>query len=518
MPCPDGVELMARVWKPAASGRWPVLLMRQPYGRTIASTFTYAHPHWYASRGYAVVVQDVRGRGASSGHFGGFAQEAIDGGTALGWARSLPYANGRLGSYGFSYQGLTQLLTGDPAQAPDCTAPAMTGLDERRDWACAGSAHRWALGVGWALQLAAETARRNDDALAWQEIRAALDSGSFLRIGIDLLERHDPEGMGLGWLRRDPAIATGWTVHAASERILGRPMLLLGGWLDPHLEGVLDLHDRSLAAGGNPLLRIGAWSHLDWAGGADPLQLNFFDRHLRDREPPQPLPSWQAEDLTTGLWNSVPPEPGAPRQWGLRSSGLAAVDSSEGQLLAGAGGDGELWLVHDPWRPVPGRGGHLGLDAALVQREDLDRRADVACFTTSPLADDLQLCGRPSLELEVAADQPGFDLCAALSVVRGEGALQLSTGVARFLGPDCLRRGRRRLVFQPLLATLRAGERLRLSLAGAAWPQIGVNPGTPEQPAGPIGAGHRVITLQFHLAGSLLSLHPLPSAKLSRSH
>jgi predicted acyl esterase len=152
-----------------------------------------------------------------------------------------------------------------------------------------------------------------------------------------------------------------------------------------------------------------------------------------------------------------------------------------------------------------------------VRREDLDRRADVACFTTPPLAGDLQLGGRASLELEVAADQPGFDLCAALSVVRGEEVRQLGTGVARFLGPDCLRRGRRRVVFQPLLATLRAGERLRLSLAGAAWPQIGVNPGTAELPAGPAGAAHRVVTLQFHLAGSVLSLNPLASAKLSRS-
>jgi putative CocE/NonD family hydrolase len=499
-----------------------VLLMRQPYGRAIASTVTYAHPHWYASRGYAVVVQDVRGRGASGGRFGGFAQEAQDGGTAVAWARTLPYANSRLGTYGFSYQGLTQLLHASPpsggdASLPDCTAPAMTGPDERRDWACAGGAHRWALGVGWALQLAAETARRRDDAPAWQEIRAALETGSFLRTGIDLLERHDPGGMGLGWLRLDPAVAAGWTVHTVPEPILRRPILLLGGWLDPHLEGVLDLQARSLAAGGTPLLRIGAWSHLDWAGGADRLQLAFFDHHLRDRDPPRLLPTWRAEDLTTGLWHPGPPEPAAPLRWGLRSSGLAAVDANEGQLLAGDGGDGELWLVHDPWRPVPGRGGHLGLDAGLVRREDLDRRADVACFTTPPLAGDLQLGGRASLELEVAADQPGFDLCAALSVVRGEEVRQLGTGVARFLGHDCLRRGRRRVVFQPLLATLRAGERLRLSLAGAAWPQIGVNPGTAELPAGPAGAAHRVITLQFHLGGSLLSLNPLASAKLSRS-
>ncbi|MFM2122638.1 MAG: hypothetical protein RLZZ589_1075, partial [Cyanobacteriota bacterium] len=116
---PDGVRLVSRLWTPAGEGPWPVLLMRQPYGRAIASTVTYAHPHWYASHGYAVVVQDVRGRGDSGGEFGGFAQEAEDGSRTLAWVRQQPWCNGRIGSYGFSYQGLTQLLLADPDQLPD---------------------------------------------------------------------------------------------------------------------------------------------------------------------------------------------------------------------------------------------------------------------------------------------------------------------------------------------------------------------------------------------------------------
>jgi len=59
----DGLQLCCRIWLPAGEGPWPVLLMRQPYGRAIASTVTYAHPSWYAGHGFAVVVQDVRGRG-----------------------------------------------------------------------------------------------------------------------------------------------------------------------------------------------------------------------------------------------------------------------------------------------------------------------------------------------------------------------------------------------------------------------------------------------------------------------
>ena len=67
MVCPDGTRLASSIWAPEAGGPWPVLLMRQPYGRAIASTVTYAHPSWYARHGFLVVVQDVRGRGASEG-------------------------------------------------------------------------------------------------------------------------------------------------------------------------------------------------------------------------------------------------------------------------------------------------------------------------------------------------------------------------------------------------------------------------------------------------------------------
>jgi predicted acyl esterase len=152
-----------------------------------------------------------------------------------------------------------------------------------------------------------------------------------------------------------------------------------------------------------------------------------------------------------------------------------------------------------------------------VDRWHLDRRSDGACFTTEALAAPLELLGRPVLELELEADQPGFDLCGALSVLRGGSVAveQLSTGVARFLGPECLRRQRRRLELQPLLATLAAGDRLRLSLAAAAWPQITVNPGTGAWPLGGSGPGHRVITLQLKLDSALLALEPMASGTLA---
>jgi putative CocE/NonD family hydrolase len=502
--------------------------MRQPYGSALASTVTYAHPQWYAAQGFLVVVQDVRGRGESEGTFAGFAREAADGAEAVRWVRRLPECNGRVGTYGFSYQGLTQLLNaGEPHPAtadpfPDALAPAMCGLDERLDWASEGGAHWWALGLGWAVQLAAQGARRRGDVQGWQALRRSLESGDYLHEGLALLERHDPEGMGLAWLRANPRDAAGWRVHAPAAALLRRPLLLIGGWHDPHLRGVLELWRRARSAGGQPTLQVGAWSHLNWHGGMDRQQVAFFRRHLgsavaREAEGERssaPGAIW-LQDATNGDWFALDPAPvvAGPR-WRLASEGRAAICREEGRLLAGAEAPAcPVVVVHDPWRPVPGRGGHLGGEGRLLDRSDLDARADVACFTSAPLSHCQRLLGRPVLRLRVEADQPGFDLCAALAVVSPDGqtARQLCTGVLRVVGPEALRPLERQVCLQPLAATLRAGERLRLSLAPAAWPHVAVNGGDGREPRGGSTARHREITLTLLLAGAVLEIDPLLS-------
>jgi putative CocE/NonD family hydrolase len=403
----------------------------------------------------------------------------------------------------------------------------MCGLDERLHWASEGGAHWWALGLGWALQLAAEGCRRRGDEDAWQQIRRSLQQGYFTDEGLQLLERHDPDGMGLRWLRQNPADPAAWTTHGVAEELLRRPMLLIGGWHDPHLRGVLDLWQRARRAGGQPRMVIGAWSHLDWSGGIDAELLAFFRRHLQPPAPAAPGPepeetpirlqccrsgSWLALGAHEAQGLTVTAGHPAAGGWTLHSSGLAAIRADEGELrpATAAPGSGRVVLVHDPWRPVPGRGGHLGLDPGPVERGELDRRADVACFTSAPLQGPLRLLGSFRLRLRVNADQPSFDLCAAVSEVGPDGGTvrQLTTGVARF-GADTGGRAPRELTLQPLYTRVDAGRRLRLSLAAAAWPQIAVNPGDGRLPDGGTGSAHRVISLSLDLEGSLLTLEPL---------
>ena len=134
----DGIALVSDHYHPSierfGDGPWPTLLMRQPYGRDIASTVVYAHPVWFARHGYHVVIQDVRGRGGSAGDFYAFRHEGRDGAETIAWLMKHPACNGRIGMYGFSYQGSTQLLAAvENPEGLKCIAPHMTAVDLYRE-------------------------------------------------------------------------------------------------------------------------------------------------------------------------------------------------------------------------------------------------------------------------------------------------------------------------------------------------------------------------------------------------
>lgn len=524
---PDGVELISRIWTPKhQNGPWPALLMRQPYGRAIASTVTYAHPRWWADQGFLVVVQDVRGQGESGGRFSGFSQEAADSDATLAWVRDLPECNGRVGVYGFSYQGFTQLMAQPGSAPPDCLAPAMTGLDEREHWSCEGGAHWWHLGLGWGLQLAALQAQRRNDEQAWEEIRRCLEDNRHCRDGLALLRRYDADGMACRWLDQSPADANAWITHQPPDAWMRQPMLLIGGWWDPHLRGVLDLHQRSLAAGGNPELHIGPATHLQWWPEAQQLHLDFFRRHLCDAPLDGALAAEPANaramhvwDQCTHHWNAIRLGDASGGNWRLSGSSLTCHDMNHGRLFATASGekpavqaDGDaVVIVHDPWRATPAIGGHLSPNPGPCDRGSVDARTDVATFTSGPLKQPLQLRGRPVLSLPVSADQPGFDLCIALAVCpSGSGeSRQLSTGVLRVIGDQALAETTHRVELQGLEACLQPGDRLRLSIAGACWPAIAVNPGTGSATCGPPNLDCRVISISFQPSAAELTIVPL---------
>ena len=122
----DGVVLRADVLRPSQDGKFPVLVYRTPYGKDAAqreyTTFQHA-----VDRGYAVVVQDVRGRYRSEGEFRPYENEGRDGYDTIEWSAGQSWSNGAVGTFGLSYSGAVQWLAA--VQGPPhlkAMVPAMT--------------------------------------------------------------------------------------------------------------------------------------------------------------------------------------------------------------------------------------------------------------------------------------------------------------------------------------------------------------------------------------------------------
>ncbi len=107
----DGTKLAADVYLPAkdktpVAGKHPTLLIRTPYGKERATDVSAAK--WFAARGYAVVINDCRGRFGSEGKWRMLLDDPSDGADVVKWITEQPWSTGKLGTLGTSYVGGTQ--------------------------------------------------------------------------------------------------------------------------------------------------------------------------------------------------------------------------------------------------------------------------------------------------------------------------------------------------------------------------------------------------------------------------
>ena len=524
----DGVRLDADVYSPDGQGPFPVLLMRQPYGRRIASTVTYAHPSWYAARGYLVVIQDVRGRGTSEGEFEPFIHERDDGEDTLEWVSRLPGGNGCVGMYGFSYHGATQLFAAASRHpALKVMAPAMCAFHLDRDWAYEGGALRLYNTLSWAAQLGAESARRRGDADGFSACYGIGHAPSPVQLvdpAAPALRETLADTFYGDWLDQPPG-SDYWRRRSPGTMLDGVdiPALHVGGWYDSFLTGTLAAY-RHFQKGRQPQrLLVGPWGHLPWipqvgqrwlgdsaCSPVDDLQLRWFDFFLKGEnngvtaEPPVSL-----YDLGESDWKAFPAWPRRQAgKWYLASNGRAGIDP-HGGLLRDRPGEGEsaedVW-VHDPWRPVPTHGGHLPPSPGIQDRTALDARPDVLTYTTTALAAPLALAGEVRVVLSCAADVDCFDLCAVLGVVDPEGrSHNLTQGYARVAG------GVVTVSMRAVCATIATGQCLRLSISGACYPGYALNDGSGRVQGDIRCSDYPIMTLRLDVGESWLEL-PVVSA------
>jgi predicted acyl esterase len=154
----DGVVLRADIYRPKAEGTFPVLLQRTPYNKSNGVTFGVRA----AARGFVVIFQDVRGRYSSEGEWYTFKHESDDGYDSVEWAAALPYSNGKVGMFGGSYVGATQMLAAiahPPHLAGIC--PVVTASNYHDGWTYQGGAFEQWFNESWTSGLAQDSFDRS---------------------------------------------------------------------------------------------------------------------------------------------------------------------------------------------------------------------------------------------------------------------------------------------------------------------------------------------------------------------
>lgn len=499
---PDGVELVADVWRPAGPGPFPVLLQRLPYGRAVASVPVLPHPSWFARRGYAVAVQDVRGRGESGGRFHPFVHEAVDGEASVEWAAALPFSSGAVGMYGFSYQGINQLLAaGRRPPSLRAVAPMMCGADPYEGWMYHGGCRNWPDLARWAAQLAGQE--------RGAEPRPP-DLGALPLV--DALGPAPPPWF-LEWLDHD-VDGDRWAAIRPDSAAVEVPVFTVVGWFDHLAAGTVRLAEAFDAE-----VVAGPWSHMPWGTRAGDVELGpeaspvpaheallaFFDRHLRPAgrdATPQAAPeaSPRLRYLPAfGGWRTAPSWPPSSRalRLALVGGGNANSRHGDGRLVPAPAepGPGEV-LVVEPLVPYPG-----GLEPLEVESAAEDRR-DVLCFTGAPLDAALEVTGTPRAAVRTRCDRPTHDVVVTVALVDEDGtSRRLSTGAARVRsepdGPTDVEVGLR-----PMSVVCRPGQRLRIDVSGGRFPAHDRNPHVVgvERPA---RSDHAVATVEL-LAGEVV--------------
>ena len=281
----DGVTLYADVYRPNAPGRFPVLLSRTPYGKDAATTSPNGSSQFFARYGYVTVMQDCRGRFASEGEYEPIFQEMEDGYDAVEWAARLPGANGRVGTTGQSYLGLTQyaIACNDPLPPSlQAMAPISASSDHHASWVYhSGGAAMW----GWMVPYAILKGRNTLDRIGRADLLPTLDAygGPGTNFGEPLTDaayRHLPI-QDWGERLRDAAPYFAEHVrqaddgpywdrsninhHAASVSV---PILHISSWYDIFAEGAPSAYrsirdqSRHPAARRAQRLIMGPWAHL----------------------------------------------------------------------------------------------------------------------------------------------------------------------------------------------------------------------------------------------------------------
>jgi putative CocE/NonD family hydrolase len=463
----DGVMLYADIYRPKADGKFPVILMRTPYDKSMGGAASSAYQ--IATHGYVVIIQDVRGRYTSEGDWYPFRHESNDGYDTIEWAAALPSSNGKVGMMGGSYVGATQMLSAiahPPHLAGIC--PVVTASNYHDNWTYQGGAFEQWFDQSWTTQLTTNTLWRliakNTNALLGAPTLPLTHYPAFnyaaLPAGADATAQLAP--YYLDWLAH-PDYDAYWKQWSIEEHFsdIQVPALHIGGWYDIFLAGTLRNYMGIKAHGGTDEARKGQRLLVQIGGHAG------FGRRIGDVEFGDEALKFPSTDvviawydyLFKGVQNEFATVPvhifvmgenkyHQESDWPPPENKLTRYFLHSGGSANSLRGDGGLSvmppkketpdkLTYDPANPVPTIGGSLCCDATHYEPGPRDQgpaenRNDVLVYSTKPLADDMEVTGPVTLELWASSSAVDTDFTAKLvDVSPGGFAMDLTDGILR---------------------------------------------------------------------------------------
>jgi putative CocE/NonD family hydrolase len=519
----DGVVLHADIFRPKADGQFPVLLQRTPYDKRGTADFAFRA----AAHGFVAIIQDVRGRYTSDGEWYTFKHESDDGYDTVEWAAALPYSNGKVGMWGGSYVGATQMLAAiahPPHLAGIC--PVVTASNYHDGWTYQGGAFEQWFDQSWTSGLSQDTLHRT----VVKNTNAVVGAWKLPLTNYPLFNFPDPSAMPvstaalapyfLDWLAH-PSYDDYWKQLSIEERFadITVPVLHIAAWYDIFLGGSLKNYIGIKAHGGSEAARRG--QHLlvtigGHAGGGRNIGDVDFGAAAAEFDENEITLKWY-QYLFKGVQNEFAGKPvkifvmganhwRAEDDWPLARAQSTKYFLHSVKAANSVRGDGSLSMaaprseptdhyVYDPASPAPTIGGPLCCDSQHLapgpkDQRPVEARDDVLIYTTPAFSQDTEVTGPVSLELFAQSSAVDTDFEAKLVDVAPDGFAQnLTEGIirARYRNsqekPELMNPGQIYKFIIDLWSTSNIflkGHRLRLEISSSNFPRFDRNLNTGE--------------------------------------
>jgi putative CocE/NonD family hydrolase len=522
IPMRDGVELSANIFLPKADGKFPVILMRSPYGK---GDEKFGDGLFYAARGYIYVSQDCRGKGASQGEWEPFANEGNDGQDTHKWILDQSWCNGSIGTTGGSYVGFTQWISAPNAgEYLKAMFPVVPLADVYTDTVYDG-ALSLALMMGWGSLVSF----RPGEPVAMFGWRPQDWIKAYRTL--PLCEWDQAIGRKVQYLRdwvAHPYFDDYWAERGVRNRWqdITVPICAVGGWYDIFAKSVFDhinavrATSRSQHARKHQHLIMGPWGHgisrdgkvgdLDFGKESvidlREIQTKWFDHRLKGEDTgAENWPPFRIFVMGRNQWRDE-------QEWPLQrtkytayyfhSEGSANTLNGDGKLsTAKPGSEPVDKFVYDPNDPVPTLGGCnlIGCPAGPHDQTEAEKRNDVLVFTSDELKAGLEVTGPVKVVLYAASSAPDTDWTAKLVDVHPDGrAFNLCDGIIRARyrdsqnNPSLIQPGqayRYEIDLWVTSSVFLPGHKIRVEISSSNFPRFDRNLNTGE----PLGTGTKII-------------------------